>query len=103
MRYFILSFLQIGFSSYSQPTISKQVIDPSDKIEIDPKTAYSFQSYLTTKIRKSINADKAQDLKHKRNKPGIGSSKQKINKPKNGSVVKTCSGWSCWLICRYCC
>ena len=26
MRYFILAFLLIGFSSYSQPTISKQVI-----------------------------------------------------------------------------
>ena len=29
MRYFILAFLLIGFSSYSQPTISKQVIGPS--------------------------------------------------------------------------
>jgi len=29
MRYFILVFLLLGFSSYSQPTISKQVIGPS--------------------------------------------------------------------------
>ena len=29
MRYFILAFLLLGFSSYSQPTISKQVIGPS--------------------------------------------------------------------------
>ena len=28
MRYFILVFLVLGFSSYSQPTISKQVIGP---------------------------------------------------------------------------
>jgi len=28
MRYFILAFLLLGFSSYSQPTISKQVIGP---------------------------------------------------------------------------
>ena len=28
MRYFILVFLLLGFSSYSQPTISKQVIGP---------------------------------------------------------------------------
>jgi hypothetical protein len=29
MRYFILVFLLLGLSSYSQPTISKQVIGPS--------------------------------------------------------------------------
>ena len=29
MRYFILVFLLLGFSSYSQPSISKQVIGPS--------------------------------------------------------------------------
>jgi hypothetical protein len=29
MRYFILAFLLLGFSSYAQPTISKQVIGPS--------------------------------------------------------------------------
>ena len=29
MRYFILVFLLLGFSSYAQPTISKQVIGPS--------------------------------------------------------------------------
>ena len=29
MRYFILAFLLLGLSSYSQPTISKQVIGPS--------------------------------------------------------------------------
>ena len=29
MRYIILAFLLLGFSSYSQPTISKQVIGPS--------------------------------------------------------------------------
>jgi hypothetical protein len=29
MRYFILFFLLLGFSSYSQPTISKQVIGPA--------------------------------------------------------------------------
>ena len=29
MRYFILAFLLLGFSSYSQPSISKQVIGPS--------------------------------------------------------------------------
>ena len=29
MRYFILAFLLLGFSSYSQPTISKQVIGPA--------------------------------------------------------------------------
>jgi hypothetical protein len=29
MRYFILVFLLLGFSSYSQPTISKQVIGPA--------------------------------------------------------------------------
>jgi hypothetical protein len=29
MRYFILVFLLLGFSSYSQPTISKQAIGPS--------------------------------------------------------------------------
>ena len=29
MRYFILAFLLLGFSAYSQPTISKQVIGPS--------------------------------------------------------------------------
>ena len=28
MRYFILAFLLLGFSSYAQPTISKQVIGP---------------------------------------------------------------------------
>ena len=28
MRYFLLSFLLLGFSSYAQPTISKQVIGP---------------------------------------------------------------------------
>ena len=28
MRYFILAFLLLGFLSYSQPTISKQVIGP---------------------------------------------------------------------------
>jgi len=28
MRYFIISFLLLGFSAYSQPTISKQVIGP---------------------------------------------------------------------------
>ena len=29
MRYFLLSFLLLGFSSYAQPTISKQVIGPA--------------------------------------------------------------------------
>jgi len=29
MRYFILVFLLLGFSSYAQPTISKQVIGPA--------------------------------------------------------------------------
>jgi hypothetical protein len=29
MRYFILAFLLLGFSSYAQPTISKQVIGPA--------------------------------------------------------------------------
>jgi hypothetical protein len=29
MRYFILVFLLLGFTAYSQPTISKQVIGPS--------------------------------------------------------------------------
>ena len=29
MRYFILAFLLLGFSSYAQPSISKQVIGPS--------------------------------------------------------------------------
>ena len=29
MRYFILAFLLIGFSSHAQPSISKQVIGPS--------------------------------------------------------------------------
>jgi hypothetical protein len=29
MRYFIIAFLLLGFSSYSQPSISKQVIGPS--------------------------------------------------------------------------
>jgi hypothetical protein len=29
MRYFILAFLLLGFSAYSQPSISKQVIGPS--------------------------------------------------------------------------
>ena len=29
MRYLILAFLLLGFSSYAQPTISKQVIGPS--------------------------------------------------------------------------
>ena len=29
MRYFILVFLLVGFSSYAQPSISKQVIGPS--------------------------------------------------------------------------
>ena len=29
MRYFILVFLLLGFSAYSQPTISKQVIGPA--------------------------------------------------------------------------
>ena len=28
MRYFFLAFLLLGFSSYSQPTISKQVVGP---------------------------------------------------------------------------
>jgi hypothetical protein len=28
MRYFIIAFLLLGFSSYAQPTISKQVIGP---------------------------------------------------------------------------
>ena len=31
MRYFIISFLLLGFSSYAQPTISKQVIGPGGK------------------------------------------------------------------------
>ena len=29
MRYFIIAFLLLGFSSYSQPSISKQVIGPA--------------------------------------------------------------------------